>query len=55
MKDGHVVVYLGKGKVLEATSDGDPDDDGIGNGSVRVSDASKFLNDSSYVGRRVPL
>ncbi|MEW6430005.1 MAG: peptidoglycan-binding protein [Myxococcota bacterium] len=55
VKNGHVVVYLGNGKVLEATSDGDPDGDGLGNGSVRVSDASRFLNDPSYVGRRVPL
>lgn len=55
VKNGHVVVYLGHGKVLEATSDGDPDGDGLGNGSVRVSDAAKFLNDSAYVGRRVPL
>ncbi|MCC6336198.1 MAG: peptidoglycan-binding protein [Myxococcales bacterium] len=53
--NGHVVVYLGNGKVLEATSDGDPDGDGLGNGSVRVSDASKYLDNPSYVGRRVPL
>ena len=53
VKNGHVVIYLGNGKVLESASSGDPDGDGIGNGSVRVSDASKFLNDSSYVGRRV--
>lgn len=53
--NGHVVVYLGNGKVLQATSDGDPDGDGLGNGSVRVSDAAKFLNDPAYVGRRVPL
>lgn len=55
VKSGHVVVYLGNGKVLEATSGGDPDGDGLGNGSVRVSDAAKFLNDPAYVGRRVPL
>lgn len=55
VKDGHVVVFLGGGKVLEAASIGDPDGDGLGNGSVRVSDASKFLNDPAYVGRRVPL
>ncbi len=55
VKNGHVVIYLGGGKVLESASSGDPDGDGLGNGSVRVSDASKFLNDSSYVGRRVPL
>ncbi|GMU61210.1 MAG: hypothetical protein AMXMBFR34_29730 [Myxococcaceae bacterium] len=53
--NGHVVVFLGNGKVLEATSDGDPDGDGLGNGSVRVSDASKYLDNPSYVGRRVPL
>lgn len=53
--NGHVVVYIGNGKVLQATSDGDPDGDGLGNGSVRVSDASRFLNDPSYVGRRVPV
>ncbi len=55
VKNGHVVIYLGGGKVLQSTSDGDPDGDGLANGSVRVSDASKFLNDSSYVGRRVPV
>ncbi|MDP3152041.1 MAG: peptidoglycan-binding protein [Archangium sp.] len=55
VKNGHVVIYLGGGKVLESTSLGDPDGDGLGNGTVRVNDASKFLNDSSYVGRRVPL
>jgi peptidoglycan hydrolase-like protein with peptidoglycan-binding domain len=55
VKNGHVVMYLGGGKVLESASSGDPDGDGIGNGSVRVSDASKFINDSSYAGRRVPL
>jgi peptidoglycan hydrolase-like protein with peptidoglycan-binding domain len=53
VKDGHVVVFLGPGRVLEATSDGDRDGDGLGRGSVRVSDASAFLNDPAYVGRRV--
>ncbi len=55
VKNGHVVVYLGGGKVLQSSSSGDPDGDGLGNGNVNVSDASKFLNDPSYVGRRVPL
>jgi len=55
VKDGHVVVYIGNGKVLQAASSGDPDGDGISNGSVRVSDASSFLNDPAYVGRRVPV
>ncbi|MBK7859070.1 MAG: C40 family peptidase [Archangiaceae bacterium] len=42
-KDGHVVIYIGDNKVIESTPPG-----------VKVSDASKFINDSSYVGRRVP-
>lgn len=54
VKDGHVVIYLGNGKVLQAASSGDPDGDGISNGNVRVSDATSFLNDPSYVGRHVP-
>ena len=53
VKNGHVVIYLGEGKVLESVSSGDPDGDGIGSGSVRVSDASKYLNNPDYVGRRV--
>ena len=55
VKNGHVVMYLGDGTVLESTSFGDPDGDGLGNGAVKVTNAAKYLNDSSYVGRRVPL
>ena len=55
VKNGHVAVYLGGGRVLQSASLGDPDGDGIGNGNVRVSGASSFLNDPTYVGRRVPL
>lgn len=39
----HVVIYLGDGKVLESTPP-----------STRISDASTFLNNPDYVGRRVP-
>ena len=43
--DGHVVMYLGGGQILQSTP----------NGGVCVSSASGFLNDPAYVGRRVPL
>ena len=53
-KNGHVVVYIGDGKVVEATVWGNnPGDGSIPVGGVKISDAQKFIDDSSYVARRV--
>ncbi len=53
-KNGHVVVYIGDGKVVEATVWGsNPGDGSIPVGGVKISDAQKFIDDDSYVARRV--
>lgn len=44
VKNGHVVVYIGDGKVLQSSPSG-----------VNVASAASFINDPDYVGRRVPL
>lgn len=41
VKDGHVAIYLGGGKMIESVPAG-----------VRVTSASTYINDSNYVGRR---
>lgn len=55
VKSGHVVVYIGNGQVVEATPYGpNPGDGSAPVGGVRISDASKFLNDPAYSCHRVP-
>ncbi len=55
VKAGHVVVYIGDGKVVEATPMGQDSGGGsVAAGGVRISDASKFLNDPAYSCHRVP-
>lgn len=44
VKNGHVVMYIGDGKVLQSSPSG-----------VNVASASTFINDPSYSGHRVPL
>ena len=41
VKDGHVAMYIGDGKMIESVP-----------GGVRVADASKYINDPAYSGRR---
>jgi len=55
VKNGHVVVYIGDGKVVEATPMGQDSAGGtVAAGGVRISDASKFLDDPAYTCHRVP-
>ena len=42
VKNGHVAMYIGDGKMIEA----------VPSGGVKVSDASKYINDSAYSGHR---
>ena len=41
VKNGHVAMYIGDGKVIESVPAG-----------VRVGDASKYINDPAYSGHR---
>lgn len=41
VKNGHVAIYIGNGQMIESVPTG-----------VRVTAASKYINDSDYVGRR---
>jgi cell wall-associated NlpC family hydrolase len=41
VKNGHVAMYIGDGKMIESVP-----------GGVRVSPASKYINDPAYTGHR---
>lgn len=41
VKNGHVSMYIGDGKMIEAVP-----------GGVKVSDAGKYINDPAYSGHR---
>lgn len=42
VKNGHVAMYIGNGQMIEA----------VPSGGVKVSDASKYINDPAYTGHR---
>lgn len=42
VKNGHVAMYIGNGQMIEA----------VPSGGVKVSDASKYINDPAYSGHR---
>ncbi|MBL8953206.1 MAG: peptidoglycan-binding protein [Myxococcaceae bacterium] len=54
VKDGHVVVYIGDGMVVEASPMGQGNDGSTAAGGIRIRPASDFLDDPAYSCHRVP-